>query len=112
MLWRAPIPSGRRSGLGLHSARDETAQFAGIGPGPLLQLGGAEGGLLPLLGSEHILGFKLEAMAAAEGQQFLKLQRLAQPFGQGPIGPGEGQKGIERREGQRFLGEGICRPLS
>jgi hypothetical protein len=51
-------------------------------------------------------------MAAAEGQQFLKLQRLAQPFGQGPIGPGEGQKGIERREGQRFLGEGICRPLS
>ena len=77
-----------------------------------MQLGGAEGGLLPLLGSDHILGFKREAMAAAEGEQLLKFQGLAQPFGQGSIGLGKGQKGIERREGQRMLGEGICRPLS
>ena len=66
-FWRQPIDRGRRSALGLHSARNETAQFAGIRPGPLLQLGGAQGGLLPLLGREHILRFKLEAMATAEG---------------------------------------------
>ena len=65
-----------------------------------------------MLGSDHILGLQSETMAAAEGQQLVELQRLAEPFGQGWVAFGKGQKGIEGSKGQGMAGEGICRVLS
>lgn len=74
------------------------AQAAGLGAGPLLQLGVAEAGLLTLLGVDHILLLEHKAGATGQGQEGGQIKGLGELAAQFRLLAGMDEKGIELLE--------------